>query len=477
MIEKDFSDWLSPMLVKEMRQGFRSRVFVFAFLLIQGLMIFCVLLGLNFSAGDSDFSNTFFWFIICAPLLLLPLLGLNVLGSEINQNTMELLFLTRLSAWRIVVGKWTAIVAQMLLIVCSVLPYLVLRYFIGGVNLLDDLSFLAWLFCTSAILTGVAIASSPFYRSMLTKLFVIVGAIILAIMLMGFLENPANAISMTGVDAAQLTAIALCLGPLFLLLMFETAVSKIAPPAENHSFRKRLIGLVILGAIAVLNHGAIAKTDLLMVLGAALVLPICLTALCEEVKPIPSIYLPFVKRGFLGRIIGMVFYPGWPSGLVFTILAFGIYLAIFFRDRNMTERSMLLIISMAGALVMPAAVEKIAFTKLRKPAVVYYSLQAFMAIVCVLASMLKDTSLERWMLAASPLPTSVFFLEAFDKIDTVDRSTYTLTSMVVLVISLAVLLVKCIGPRRQIAAYEKQARETLMKKPAPAPEIANASAA
>src|SRR5271163_850828 len=124
-IKKDFGDWLSPILVKEIRQGFRSRVFVSAFLLIQGLMIFCVVLGLVFAAGDfTEGSSVFFWIIICLPLLLImPSHGFGTIGNEIKGNTMELLFLTRLSAWRIVAGKWTAIVAQTILIVCSILPY------------------------------------------------------------------------------------------------------------------------------------------------------------------------------------------------------------------------------------------------------------------------------------------------------------------------------------------------------------------
>ena len=68
-------------------------------------------------------------------LLIIPISALNAIGSEIRGNTLELIFLTRLTALRIVVGKWFALFAQSLLLVCAVLPYLVLRYFMGGVNL------------------------------------------------------------------------------------------------------------------------------------------------------------------------------------------------------------------------------------------------------------------------------------------------------------------------------------------------------
>ena len=72
-------------------------------------------------------------------LVVLPLNGLGAINGEIKANTLELIFLTRLTAFRIVVGKWLAIFVQCLLFICAVLPYLVLRYFIGGINLAAEL--------------------------------------------------------------------------------------------------------------------------------------------------------------------------------------------------------------------------------------------------------------------------------------------------------------------------------------------------
>ncbi len=41
----DFPDWLSPMLVKELRQGIRSKAFMAVFFLTQLLMILSVVLN------------------------------------------------------------------------------------------------------------------------------------------------------------------------------------------------------------------------------------------------------------------------------------------------------------------------------------------------------------------------------------------------------------------------------------------------
>ena len=43
----DFSDKLSPMLVKELRQGMRTNLFTVAFILLQAFMILCMLFGMN----------------------------------------------------------------------------------------------------------------------------------------------------------------------------------------------------------------------------------------------------------------------------------------------------------------------------------------------------------------------------------------------------------------------------------------------
>ena len=475
-IKKDFGDWLSPMLVKEIRQGFRSRIFVFAFLLIQGLMIFCVVLGLIFSSGDfTEGSSWVFWTIICIPLLLImPSHGFGVLGNEIKGNTIELLFLTRLSAWRIVVGKWTAIVAQTILIICSVLPYAVLRYFIGGVNLLTDLEALGWLLFASALLTGVTIAISPFYRSMLAKLFLPVLTLFLLWMLAAFLEG----VSLRHASMTNTFLITAVLGPLFLLLMFEIAVARIAPPAENHSFRKRLLGFLILGAIALLDM-VTADPVPLMAASFVLLLPVCVTALCEEIKPIPSIYLPFVKRGYFGRLAGLLFYPGWPSGFLFTIFAFVAYLAIFMpRKMTVDEDGLLMIISMGGAILMPLAVEKLFFERLKKTFVVYFALQAFMGLSVFLAAAVKPTSLSDWMKLASPFPTTVFILMSSNSIDAADKPLFTLIGALVLIVSLVILLVKSSRDRGKIAVYENIARDTLMNREAPVvAEVPDANAA
>jgi len=477
-ITKDFGDWLSPMLVKEMRQGLRARVFVSAFLLMQCLMIFCVIMSLT--AADDTFGNAssgFFWMMIGLPLLLvMPARGFGVLGSEIKGNTLELIFLTRLSSWRIVAGKWTAIIAQTLLLACSVLPYTVLRYFLGGINLLDDLQVLFVMIVVSAILTAVAVALSPFYRSWLAKIILSFGPFLLIWLGVVFFESQRFFHGMgTSPSASDYYIIVAVLGPLFLLLMFEIAVARIAPPAENHSFRKRLLGLLLLAAISILKFFRF-DPYFLQTIGIVLLLPICVTSLCEELKLIPSIYLPFVKRGFFGRLAGVIFYPGWPGGLLYSLLTLAVFLFIFFNGRKSgTPDSNMLQIAFLGGLLLPLAIEKICFARFRKTFAIYMGLQVFMFVIMLLASGLKDSPYVKWMKLASPLPTSVFFLKLFDRIDDVHDSFFLATVTIVTWMSLLLLFFKLMGEWKKIRAMENEATGELMNPGKPL--IANADAA
>ena len=104
----DFSPRLSPMLVKELRQGMRTNMFVIAFILLHTFMMLCLLTALS-APGDSN-SDVFFWFVIISVLLFIqPLRGFNALSSEYQSNTMDLIHMTRLNGWRVTLGKWTAL--------------------------------------------------------------------------------------------------------------------------------------------------------------------------------------------------------------------------------------------------------------------------------------------------------------------------------------------------------------------------------
>ena len=110
----DFSERLSPMLVKELRQGMRSPVFVW------GLIVMNVFLSVNVwltmvEPEESGLHRAFFGAFCALVCGLLPLRAAGALHDELKGNTIDTLIMTRLTGWRITLGKWVAIVAQQLL--------------------------------------------------------------------------------------------------------------------------------------------------------------------------------------------------------------------------------------------------------------------------------------------------------------------------------------------------------------------------
>ena len=159
------------MIVKELRQGLRTWVFASAFITLQMLLV--LTLALTAAAGNTEAASYFFWWLIGLILIgIMPMRGFNALTDEIRMQTLDLLVLTRLSAWRIAFGKWVALVSQSALLTLSILPYVVLRYYHGGVDPFREAAGLFLLWLLSSGLTAVIVCFST-QRSLILRLAVL----------------------------------------------------------------------------------------------------------------------------------------------------------------------------------------------------------------------------------------------------------------------------------------------------------------
>jgi ABC-type transport system involved in multi-copper enzyme maturation permease subunit len=388
-LKNDFADWLSPILVKELRQGLRTRVFTSTFIILQLVLTGCVFIGLLVAAngGNTGVSSGFFWTLVALPLVLvLPWTGLGAISGEQRANTLDLMFLTRLSAWRILLGKWIAIVAQAALLLSAVLPYVVLRYFMGGVNLAAELTTLVILFALSALLSAILVGLSA-YPGRLMRVLVIVGMLIgMQVLLpMALFMSVGSAAGLSGMPHLAKTAVAIMVVMLAVVAMLALnfGAARIAPPAENHAARKRLMGFALLGlaaAAAMWDSHAQPVT----VLALVATVPILVGALCEEPSPILSIYRPFSIRGWLGRMLGRVLYPGWPSGVVCSVLILGGFAALFAAQHMFKEWwAPIAYVAFCGALLVPAAVFRLLRVPARRMILFYIGAQA----VCIFLGM------------------------------------------------------------------------------------------
>ncbi|MDA0813327.1 MAG: hypothetical protein O3C21_13185, partial [Verrucomicrobia bacterium] len=323
----DFSDWLSPMLVKELRQGLRTKVFVVAFIVLQGLLSMVMFFSLD---GNSSSSSYSFWFVSAVLLVgVMPLRGFAALADEIEDHTLDLLMVTRLSSLRIAFGKWSALVVQTLLLCVTILPYIIIRYFLGGIDVRAELTVFYYLFLLSAVLSALTIAFSVFPSFLIrSALAMVAGA--LALQLTGQLLDP-RALPLEWLSTGGLAMATFASGYACWFLL-EFGASCIASAAENHAVRKRLVSLIVVTVVATVAAFAVPSWHFLPL---ALALISVVDALAEPNNANRSVLLPFIRRGFIGRFAGRLFYPGWSSGVWFTLVIAGIVVGFDFVQSGM----------------------------------------------------------------------------------------------------------------------------------------------
>ena len=462
--QSDFADWYSPMLVKELRQGMRSRLFVISFLLLQGALIFVAAIGLSASAKQQDTSvvTGFFWTIIGVPLLLImPMSGLNAVVNERKANTLELMFLTRLTPRRIIIGKWLAIVAQTVLLVCTVLPYSVLRYFQGGVNIGAELFTIGALLIGSVLLSGVFVGFSP-HSSRLTRALLILLAVVFLqtiprLLFARVLVGPSPT-SGPGSDWRIYGTLA-WFGLLVLLIMVEVGASRISPLAENHSTSRRILGLLALTVFVVYGARDFAQS-LLFTCTAIVLAGVCIGALCEAPRFVPSMYRPFTKFGRLGRLSGLVLYPGWPTGVFYCLVVVLAMTLVGLRQENVVVDPHWVIwggVSVAGTLLFPAAILRTFVPRARRPFFVYLGVQTVLALMVGFAASVQaygGTDL-RQILAV--IPTCGLLLSANSLVTDGNYYASLIGMSVVTAGSVVLLLVKMKKPWREIRKAERAA--------------------
>ncbi len=449
----DFPDWLSPMLVKELRQGVRTRVFVTMFILLQVAMLMTVSLTLLVAAngGDTQAGTGFFWTVVGLPILfVLPLSNLGSINGEIRANTLELIFLTRLTAFRIVAGKWFASFTQCLLFVCAVLPYLVLRYFIGGVDLAVELAILGWMLLGSAVLSAFAMGMSaypPRVVRALTALFIMGGLSLLGPVVDVVIRGATPG---TAVGPALIVG-ALCCAGLVTGLMLEVATARIAPPAENHSAAMRLLavgGFLVALVLGLVSNGTTGVTFYTFAIAVA----VCAVGLCEPARWIPSLFRPFALRGWGGRMVGRLLYPGWYTAVPFTLLTFAAFGALLRHQHLLGSASASIwFVALLGTLLLPVALVQ-ALMPRAKRALVFYLVICLLSVAAAILAMVCDNVLKtRFETPVSFLPLAALIVQ-MDHSSTVATARFTAVTCTVAASALVLLAVTVRAWRRARAA-------------------------
>lgn len=405
----DFSDRFSPMLVKELRQGLRTNLFTTAFMLLQGFMILCILMGAT-ESGSNEASNGFFWFLIVAALIVVqPLRGFAALSSEYTLNTMDLVQLTRLDAWRITWGKWCAINAQSLLLLVAVIPYLVLRYFFGSVDILLDLGMLGLCAVSSALLSGITIGCSAF-RNLIVRIALLIGftfgfSVLWAYTTEELLDGRISASE--GKQIVLLIYVSLFVG-FFLLLI---GASRIAPASENYAFRKRLLALA--AAAGAWSFQLIGTDPEPCNIFASIILALALIDSFTENLPVfTPVLAPFARKAPL-KVFSYLLTPGWHTGILFFIFpCFPLWMASvmnYYSFETLIDSASIIIFG-AGMLTFPLLIIHLFFRKgIHSRFTLYITIQICLAFVTFLTIAVSSGSGNQSIAMMVPIPSTLFF--------------------------------------------------------------------
>ena len=184
------SDWLSPIVVKEVRQIVRGRDFMSSF----GSCLFAGLLVAFFGAGDALTGEgtsgrwTFMSLMTCLTILglaVVPLGAFSALRNERMEQTLELITLTALSPRRVVIGKLLAQGVKLATLFAAVAPFIAMSFLLGGVDFVTILIALLVLFLWSLWASAAGLFPSTLLKSRAMSGLVFIGVGIMALMMFG----------------------------------------------------------------------------------------------------------------------------------------------------------------------------------------------------------------------------------------------------------------------------------------------------
>lgn len=181
----NWSDRLSPMVIKEVRQMVRGREFSYSFglALVAGLLVAFIGLAnagdITGAAGGQIFTSLMVCLIVLG-LVVVPLGAFNALRTERSDHTLDLITQTALTPRRIVVGKLLTQGVKLVILFAGLAPFVAMSFLLGGVDLQTILMGLAVLFLWSMWVSSVCLFVSAAAASRALS------GILFAVMTVGF---------------------------------------------------------------------------------------------------------------------------------------------------------------------------------------------------------------------------------------------------------------------------------------------------
>lgn len=336
------TDRLNPVLLKELRQALRGRVFAFTFpgTVAVGVALAITVLvdgGPRMLAGEQA---------SVGPLVLMPVLavlGVALLGlvpfsafqsmaGEWDESTHDLLVLSHLSPARIVLGKLLTAGVEAALYVCAFLPLLLFTFLLSGVDVRDVLLVTALLYATSMSMCCVAMSLAGlsrlrFWRVILLAALAGLGFLVLigGYELTEQLVRRGGGFGVASADYFSLLAV-LVLG--VGALAFAFASTRIAHGEDDRSGPVRATLTAVLVAVLVVTHLVTGGRDEVGVASVVGVLTaIFAIGFVTEPERLPRRVRALVPASPVRALLALPFLPGGGRGVLWWLLQLAIVAA------------------------------------------------------------------------------------------------------------------------------------------------------
>jgi hypothetical protein len=352
---EDTSDWLSPIVVKEVRQAVRGREFYssFAGSLLVGLAVAFSGAADALTGSGTSGRWTFAALMGCLTLLglaVVPLGAFSALRNELLDQTQELITLTALSPRRVVIGKLLAQGVKLATLFAGLAPFIAMSFLLGGIDFGTILVSLPVLFMWSMWAGAACLFLASLFRTRAMSGAVFGGAGVVLFLLLVVLGLPrllflvmtrggvAGGVSVLGVVPGSqswwVMAIATtgCLMTMTNLVLL--AENRLSLPAENRVTALRVgffaqLLLIAAWTLSFVDEPAAVRSTAaraLGVLGGLHLAGVAMFTVTEDLVVSRRVLVRMTAGSPWRRLLAM-FRPGGGRGAIYVLAQMGLFLS------------------------------------------------------------------------------------------------------------------------------------------------------
>ncbi|MEM7809963.1 MAG: hypothetical protein AAF532_00595 [Planctomycetota bacterium] len=337
------SDRLNPVLVREVRQALKGRRFLWTFqLLLLGSWLASVaglaLAGesLEYGRPAMAFFTTYYYVLTFAALVIVPLGAFGSVLSEYDENTQELLSITSLSPSTVVTGKLLGAVAQLVMFLAAIAPFVAFTTLLQGFDPFGAAWALAVAAYVSVVASMAAVTLGTVWRGKQRKAFANLVLTAGLLLLWQVLTTGVSAAILQGIpyfDPEFLIPVVLftAASASYFLLFHQIAVARLTFDSGNRSTGVRVVGLLQVVALWAVVYGGhffaspgtwSVGSEGLIFFGTVSVLHASLFGLFATTEPerLSNRVTRDLPRSRMLRLAAAPFMPGGGRGLIFLLL-------------------------------------------------------------------------------------------------------------------------------------------------------------